>query len=231
MAKFTPGPMVAAVSGKQGGTIFSRNRYGAYTRYHAIPVQPGTVYQLNQRGLIGTFSQAFQNLTDEQRQAWRTWAQANPVVDSLGQQQVLTGHAAYVKINTRIYRMDGSFINDPPVAAPPQSIQLTSGTAFASTQAVSVVFEATPLLAGQHAIVDAAVVFSPAKLYVKNLYKQVLVTEAAEASPISCGDEIVERFGVLKEGQIIHIRARVGDEASGLYSAPTAIVIEVAAAP
>ncbi|KKL73251.1 hypothetical protein LCGC14_2076760, partial [marine sediment metagenome] len=64
MAIITPGPTVAAISGSIGGTVYSRNRGGAYIRNRAIPVDPNTSFQINVRAILAAQSQNWADLTD-----------------------------------------------------------------------------------------------------------------------------------------------------------------------
>lgn len=231
MAKFTPGPAVAGISGSTGGTVFSRNRYGAYMRYRAIPVNPSTVYQQVQRSVIGALSQQWQGLDEENRKAWVTWAQNNPISDSLGFQQILTGHVAFVKLNTRVLRMGGTLLTLPPIAAPPAGLMELEVEAYASNGAVKLAFAPTPVGADEHVIVEAAVVNSAGINYVKNLMKQICISAGAQATAYDVGEFVLERYGEIQEGQQIFINARVGDETTGLYSAINSARCTVEAAP
>lgn len=220
MAKYTPGPAVASVSGSVGGTVFSRNRFGQYMRRRALPVQPNTQYQEEQRGFVGAASQAWQGLTEDIRRAWATFAQNNPMVDRLGQTQILTGHQAFVKTIIRQVRLGGSPTFLPPVAGPPPALATVSLTCDISEEEAPLVFTETPLEAGMKLVVEAAVVHSAGIAYVKNLYKQILISDAAQVSPLDLFAALTERFGTLQAGNRIFVKVSVGDSATGLVSSP-----------
>jgi hypothetical protein len=99
MAKFTPGPAVAAVSGSVGGTTFSRNTFGQYMRFRAVPVNPNTAAQTLQRDRIAFFAGAWRGLTQAQRDGWIQLAPSVQLVDALGQQYSPTGPGLYSSIN------------------------------------------------------------------------------------------------------------------------------------
>lgn len=86
-------------SGSQANTTASRNRFGQYNRTRSIPTQPRTAAQVNVRANFTAATKEWANLTDEQRQAWDTYANSKPRVDSLGQSSTLTGHQMYVAVN------------------------------------------------------------------------------------------------------------------------------------
>ena len=100
MAKVVTGGGVAAISGKSGGTVFARNKGGAYMRNFVKPTNPSTVYQEEARDRLTQYSNEWRTMTDAQRIAWSEWAATHPFLDRLGAAKTLTGAQAYVKINT-----------------------------------------------------------------------------------------------------------------------------------
>lgn len=100
MAKVVFGGGVAGISGKTGGTVYARNKGGAYTRNFVMPTNPSTVYQEEARDRLTQYSNEWRTLTDAQRLQWNEWANTHPVIDRLGATKLLTGAQAYTKINT-----------------------------------------------------------------------------------------------------------------------------------
>lgn len=220
MAKFTPGPAVAAVSGSIGGTVFSRNRYGAYTRYRAVPVTSTSSYAVNAKTRLSNRSQAWQGLTAAQRLAWREWAADHPVIDRLGQTQLLTGQAAYIGLNTRLVAAGQSAITAPPIiAAQPGLTSLVQDCDIGAGD-MDLTFTATPLAAGAMLWIQAAVIDSAGINYVQNKLRFVGVSAAAQASPFSHESLVTARFGTLVVGQYVHVQVSVFDSATGLLSQP-----------
>lgn len=220
MAKFTPGPMVAAISGSQGGTVFSRNRYGAYTRFRAIPVTSTTEFALNAKSRLATASQAWNSISAAQRLSWKSWAAQNPVVDPLGQQQILAGNAAYIQLNARLAAQGTPPISAPPIVDAPTALLTLSATYDIGAGTFELAFTTTPLGAGNVLIINAAVVNSAGIEYVRNFMKQVGFSAAAQASPFDPQTLIEARFGALVVGQLVHYEIAVLDTATGLKSEP-----------
>jgi len=94
-----PGPATSAMSGKQGGTVASRNRYGQYFRQFAVPVNPATSSQTSARSRLTVASQGWRTLTDGQRALWKDYADLTPVLNRVGDPIILSGQAMYVKVN------------------------------------------------------------------------------------------------------------------------------------
>lgn len=116
MAKLLP-VGASDIRGSQGGTTWSRNRYGLYTRNRVSPVQPRTDYQLDIRAKLQTVSATWRTLTQAQRTAWDELARYVILTDSLGQPYSPTGHQLYCSCNINLL-LDGQ----PTITAPPSSI-------------------------------------------------------------------------------------------------------------
>lgn len=63
--------------GKIGGTVYSRNKAGAYARARVTPVNPQTVRQQNARYRFGNMSILFQSLSTMQKNCWETFAKTH----------------------------------------------------------------------------------------------------------------------------------------------------------
>jgi hypothetical protein len=115
--KFTS-TLLAAASGSLAGSTFSRNRGGQYIRRRAIPSNPNSEAQGIARENLATAVSYWTNqLTDAQRQAWATYAQATPVIDALGQQITLSGQQMFVRSTT--IRLIAGLVNifDGPITS------------------------------------------------------------------------------------------------------------------
>lgn len=220
MAKIEFGPMVSAASGSIAGTTFARNRYGAYTRTKAIPVNPNTPYQQTIRSILAAHSQAWRGLTAAQRLQWQTWAQVNPITDVLGNSQVLQANAAYIKLNSLLSLAGVGILTAPPVIDAPDSLTSLTVDPDATLGTCEISFTPTPLAAGISLLVYAAVVNSIGVVYVKNLLKLCVITAAAQVSPYDAIADIEDRFGTLAVGQVVHVRCNTLDTATGLVSPP-----------
>lgn len=220
---FTPGPTIAAASGSLGGTVYSHNRYGAYTRTRAIPTNPSTLAQQNARGRFATQSAAWQSLTAAKQLAWKAWASANPITNALGAQQELTGHAAFVGINTRLTQATDAVINVPPLTPAPTSLVTLTATWDISAGDFELAFTATPLSADDKLWVQAAVVSSAGIKYIRNLLRVVVISAKAQATLLDTQTDIEAVFGGLQVGQTVHVWASVFDSATGLLSTPLSV--------
>lgn len=218
--KFTPGPIAGALSGSLGATVASHNRGGTYFRVRAIPVISTTTFATNAKAHLGGASSDWGGLTDSQRLAWEAYAQETPVVDTLGAKRILTGHMNFVGLNSRIARDAGTPIVDPPLTQMPSAILTAVLELDIGTGDFDIEFTPTPLAADIKLWLRAAVVNSAGINYVQNLLKQVLISPAAQASPVDFETELEARFGTLIVGQKVVVFAHQYNSVTGQLSQP-----------
>ncbi len=218
MAKITPGPLVSRISGSVGGTTFAHNRGGAYARARVVPTDPNTTFQQSRRAILSAQSQGWSARTDAERAAWSNWAKQNPVTDVLGASILLSGHQAYVKINSRLDLDDQTLLTVPPIVKAPLALDTLIQDGDIGLGDVDMAFTATPLPANVKLWILAAVLNSAGITYVKNLLRFIGTSAAAEVSPFDNEALITARFGALIVGQTLHVRAGTFDTATGLLS-------------
>mgnify|MGYP000134250108 CR=1 FL=1 len=219
MAIFKPGPAIGQISGRIGGSVFSHNRGGAYIRNGAIPTRVTTPYAEAAKNRLAVFSAAWAGLSTADQLAWKLWATQNPITNRLGDQITLSGHGAYVQLNTTIDLAGGTPIDIPPVVAPPTAL-LTLTPDYSIANPVEIAYTATPVGASNVVFSEVAISDNPGVQYVRNLFKLVDVSAANQGSPISLGAAIATRFGTLQPGQGCFFRISIVDQDTGLRSQP-----------
>lgn len=134
--------LLAQASGSLGGTTFSHNASGMYTRNRSIPTNPNTVYQQAVRGNMALLSTAWvQTLTAAQRQSWIDFAAAVPYINSLGDPVFLNGVAMYNACNGARLRGGLSRVDDgPTVYSLAELTNPTVASVSASGGTASIVF-------------------------------------------------------------------------------------------
>lgn len=140
--KFT-GLIASTVSGSLGGVTGSRNRGGQYLRRRSIPTNPNSTLQATRRASLANAVASWTAiLTDSQREAWKTWAQNVPFVDSLGQTYYLTGQQAYIRSALRLAPTGAGFVNPGPTVFNngPAPEVLTVFTLGAAAQQIDITF-------------------------------------------------------------------------------------------
>lgn len=116
MALLKFGAMIADARGSIGGTVFARNRGGAYARNRTVPINPGTTRQTAVRALLGDLANAWTNtLSQVQRDAWELYAANVPLVNSLGEARNVSGINMYVRTNSVMLDTGGTRLDTAPV--------------------------------------------------------------------------------------------------------------------
>ncbi len=216
--KFTPGIAVGAMSGSIGGSTASHNRFGPYFRTRAKPVVSTTPDAMEAKAILSAQTTRWQTLTDENRAAWKSYAETHPTTDKLGQQITLTPHMTFVGINARIDKDGGTLLDDPPAEAVPDGLQSLVLAADIGLGNVDVTYTASPLAANDKLWVQAVVQNSAGKLYIANLLRVILISPAAQASPLDIEAELAAKFGTLQVGQRVTVVCSVYDSVTGLLS-------------
>lgn len=147
-------------SGSIGGTTFSHNRFGLYTRARRVPVNPNTAAQQSAREGLGSGSSAWRALTIAQRDGWDAYAAATPVTNALGATVFLTGHQQFVASYSFAARLGVTLpaaapvtpgrpaIGSPTVAIDASALSVTVAAIDAGIDGTVGVFVGNPISAG-----------------------------------------------------------------------------------
>jgi len=115
MALIKMGALAQDVRGSLNGTVFSRNRGGAYVRSKVSPVQPVSEWSSAARTGFKAVGQRWAvTLDDPQRAGWIAFAAVHPFVNVFGDSIVLSGIAMYMAVNQRVRLCGGSWVDDAP---------------------------------------------------------------------------------------------------------------------
>lgn len=206
MAKVLFTAIVADMRNKLNGTVFSKNRYGAYTRTKVTPVNPQSTAQQLVRQYFGSHAQAWRGLTEAERQSWIDGAGQFPMFDVFGNSKILSGQALYNRLNTNLTTAGASPIATcpAPVAIPLNVI--TSATAAAGAGTLSVAFAASPVPADFALVIMATPPVSPGINFVKPKYRIISIQAAAATTPLALGAQYASVFGSLIAGQKVFVK-------------------------
>ena len=115
MANIKLGAMVADARGAIGGVVFSRGGGGAIARTNVKPVNPRSSGQQARRALLAYLSQYWSStLTDTFRANWRTYAAQTSWTNKVGTAAVISGLAAFVRLNTLLKTAGFALQSDAP---------------------------------------------------------------------------------------------------------------------
>lgn len=197
MAKLISG--LGEISGKLGGWVFSHNRWGPYIRELAIPVNPMTEYQTEQRGKVAYVAAQWQNVSGSQRLAWDAFATQITRTDVQGTSLVYNGYTAFCLINVERLVCSEQLITTPP--------ELWSGDTpdAVSFSVVGAAMTITGILIGgigpagtgqNHLIAESAPWQSRGANYCRS-WRVFYVSPESTAFPIVVTSDYTARFGAI----------------------------------
>lgn len=208
------------IRNKLNGSVFSKNRAGAYIRTKVTPVNPQTDAQQQARNNLSTNSQAWRGLTESQRQGWIDGAVNFPYTDIYGQTKILSGQQLFVKLNNNLVNAGASGISvcPSPIALP--AIASITLTAAQTAGVVSLAYDVPEGTSDFILVVEATPNVTPGKMFVKNLYRFLNSVGTDAASPFVLTSSYAAKFGAPVEGQKIFMRVRIVSAITGQSGIP-----------
>jgi len=201
MALFKPGPAIADIRGKVGGTVFSRNRYGNYMRNLTVPVNPNSQRQQAVRNIMAFLVNAWaQVLTANQRAQWAVYAANVNFTNKLGETITLTGFNHFIRSNVAAQNCGLAYMDDGPTVLilPPTDADFDISISEASQQ-VSVIFDDTQPWCSEdsaHMSIHQGVPKNSACGYYGNHFRYLGKFDGSCASPIASPQTIAVDFPV-----------------------------------
>jgi hypothetical protein len=221
MALLVPGAVVSVLSGKLGGTVFARNRGGAYARSYAIPTRVTSDTAQLVKAAFTAASRGYANLTAAQIAAWDQYGAENPVSNRIGQLITLKGQSWYVGCNSRLIITGDTPIDLPPILPSPVIAVASNAAVDVSDGTAEIDVAAHAEDASIRVIIYAARSVSAGKRYVDNLYTTVYYSAAgASGTTLSFGSQLIAKLGSLQAGVTYHFKVVMQDDRTGLISAP-----------
>lgn len=115
MARIQLTAVVSDIRGKLAGNVFSSNKGGPYLRNRSIPANPKTGYQSLVRTNLSNLAKEYANtLTQAQRNAWTAYGALLGQTNVFGNNIILSGIAAFEKVNMIILQCGAALITTPP---------------------------------------------------------------------------------------------------------------------
>jgi len=226
MAKVKFTAFMADARGKLNGTVFSKNRGGAYTRTKVTPSNPQTSFQTVVRQRLAAFSAGFRALTAAQILAWNNAVSDFLGTNVFGDTVTPTGLQLYVKLNSNL-----AAIGVAPIANPPSPTALSPLTAtIASLTAAAFTASLGSITTDEQYVIEATSPVSPGRLFLKNEFR-VITTVAGTGAAIPAQNIFAAysaKFGAPVVGQRVGLRVKVIHETtgqSGIYVSDNEIVV------
>lgn len=203
MAKVKFTAIVADMRGKLNGSVFSKNRGGAYVRTKVTPSNPSTSFQTAVRNRLAAFAQAFRSLTSAQISAWNAAVGNFTKTDIFGDVKNPSGVNLYIKLNASLDRVGVTDISVPPLPSAVEPVLTGSAVVDFGDQSVIVTFTPTPVPADTAFVIRATKQVSAGRKFLKNLLTDIAVVDAAGTSPSTISAAYIAKYGAVATGQRI----------------------------
>jgi hypothetical protein len=215
MAKFLPGIAFAQIRGSIGGTVFSANSNGVYTRNRSKPVNPNTQAQQDARNLLSGVASSWKLLTDAQRQTWKDQVANYPYIDSLGQIKQYTAMQLYMAVNQRLTNAGLAMISTigAPVSIPElQALTATGDVSDSKLEVTVTINGSTTTPANTRVNVYATAPLSAGKSFLARPdFRRIATINASTPTPINLYTNYVNVFGAgaFTAGNRIAVRVEI----------------------
>lgn len=218
MAKVKFSALVSEMRNKLNGSVFARNRGGAYLRTKVTPTNPQSIAQVQARSLLTQFSQGWRSLTQAERDAWNSVVDQWATTDVFGDIVNPTGSTLYTRLNINISNAGGTAITSPPT--PTGADALANLTLTADSAAPEVVITTLPgtVPAGHALYVEATAQLSPGISNAKSKFRTIASINPATVGPFDVISEYTAKFGALVAGQKMFVRCKLINRATGEVS-------------
>lgn len=208
MAKVKFSAIVSEMRNKLNGSVFARNRGGAYVRTKVTPLNPMTARQVSARSLLTGLAQSFRSLSQEQITAWNNATSQWQTTDIFGDLVSPTGLALYVRLNSNIINGEGTPINTPPAPVGAEPLSTLSLVATVTGDVFDITYTPGSVPADHAMYVESTEMLSPGINNANSRFRFITTAGASATSPLDAFPEQTAKFGALVAGQKVFVRAK-----------------------
>lgn len=203
MALIKLGSLVTRISGKIGGQTLGTSASGSYIKNSGTPRKAITLRQQGSMQRMATTAQSWRNLTETQRQLFRSASSAYPYLNRVGETKYYSGYAIYTMLRNNLLQLG---INSTPIPLPKDTFapiplfflrwdrgELTTNSTSAELDTDYRLFMSRPVSRG---VTDS---------YINHFFLRV-ITGADMGVMQNLTEDVVERFGDLPVGSRFYWR-------------------------
>jgi hypothetical protein len=209
MAKVKFSALISEMRNKLNGSVFARNRGGAYLRTKVTPLNPQTAAQVAARSLLASFSQSWRSLTEAQRNAWNSVVDQWSTTDVFGDVVNPSGSTLYTRLNINVFLAGGTALVNPPTPIGADSLPDLLVTADVSDAEILVDSDLGTVPAGHALVIEATPMLSPGISNAKSKFRVVETVPAAGSFAVDIITAYTAKFGGLVAGQKLFVRAKL----------------------
>ena len=218
MAKVKFSALISEMRNKLNGSVFARNRGGAYLRTKVTPNNPQTQSQVLARARLTQFAQQWRSLTEAQRVAWNSVTDQWARTDVFGDVVNPSGNALFNRLNINVAIAGGSVLTLPPQPVGADALTDLSVAATAGTPSMVLSFAPAAVPAGHVMYVESTSNLSPGISNASAEFRHIVTLPAATATSEDVVTKQVDKFGTLVAGQKVFVRAKLINMTTGEVS-------------
>lgn len=218
MAKLTLGSTVTDIRGSVAGTVYSRNKGGAYARGRVAPINRNTPKQSLVRNNFALNAKLWSGtLTGSERAAWVAFAAANPKVNVLGASIIISGIAMMQSLAQVQSQIGSAFVATPPAdLSVPTCAAVTGATAVAATPLIELNTATQSTVAGVKYYIFATKPLAPGKTPGTSDYRFIAAIAPASSGAVTVfTTPYVAIFGAWAAGASIGVLAATVNTVTG----------------
>lgn len=225
--------VVDAISGKLNGTVFAKNKGGAYMRSRGLVSNPNTQFQTAVRSIFANIAQAWRELTSAQRSAWNSAVSDYPYQNRLGDTKTLSGFALHQKLNLNLAAIDEGQLSAPVAPAEVQGLEDLEATVDvgAGDEITLLTNTGGTINADMKYIVYATPSLSAGVTNLNKEFRQIGVATGSGIGGLQSGydakAEYEAKFGVPSEGEVVGFKCRPVNATTGQSGAEITVVATV----
>lgn len=210
---------VSAISGKVGGTVYARNRAGAYARNWAKPTNTPTAKQSANRLAFGNVSKDWAALTSLQQEGWNTLASTVTRFNRLGDAYTPTGRQIFLESANNMRVISQTPLTDAPISLLQPTIDGTPSLNIVQTMGTLTTAQVNGLAAqaGINYVLEATKPFADTKTNFTTDYRQLKID--ITGTTIDFETPYAATYGsVMPANTQVSIRLRYIDTQNGMSS-------------
>lgn len=220
MAKILYTAAVADARGKLGGIVFGSGKYGGFLQQKPIPRNPCSEPQATLRRHMRLLGWRWAYwLTQNQRDAWNSWATTIQFTDPRFGTYYISGWGIFVKVNQTLKLVGAPLLDDHPAdlaCGSPNGASLV----IAGAPPTLVVHVTTDPAANERVYLAAVRPISRGIVYTGKLARKVKTFGGGVPHPWDITTEYTYRFGPLQSGQAINVLVNFISQVTGGQGTP-----------
>lgn len=218
MSKIKWGAIVVDGRGKLGGHVFTKTRSGATMRTKVTPVNPQTTAQAAARSRLGSQSQAWRGISEENRRGWNSLADEVIKTNIFGDNYSPSGKNLFTGLNSNLILVGSAALESPPTLVEIPVVTDLEISADSSPASLSLTVASVGDLDNTVLVVEASQMFSVGRFNFDGSYRQLYMMNVYDGSPINLLSTYTARFGALAPNTKIGFRCYFVNSKTGQAS-------------